>query len=474
MKRMLLCGAWAVLSGGCNRDVVTEPGPVPGVTVTVTDNPHNLFSRILDVQVDSTADVTVQIEHDMGTTQPHPPGEILVLGLAAGKTHALTVLVDGRAADTVEVSTPALDDDWQMCEAEGDFAPKEVVCTNGWHGEAANYMCVDRSGQPVWSLAHPDGEIMLAVRSLPSGGFAAVGDSKSMVAIFDERGALVNELTAQDLQDKTRFRHTWIDMHEIIAISEGAWAGAVAFLTASVDEYDDQDIVGNGIVVVDPDTLEVLWDWSAHGVHGDNQAIDPKMPYDRLGMLEEQHDWLHANALLHRVRPDGGEEMLVSLRSQDWIIAVDTETDEIRWRLGQGGDFAGDSDAWFFQQHAPELHVEGDKLRMFVFDNGNIRPSDEGFSRVIELELDEQAMTATLISEVGGFFVEGHGDADLLPGKDRLQYVIGWEGTPYVEEVSWPGGEPLWRLDCPEVHELYRATYFPSLYERTWWYTIDR
>ena len=64
--------------------------------------------------------------------------------------------------------------------------------------------------------------------------------------------ALVNELTAQDLQDKTRFRHTWIDMHEIIAISEGAWAGAVAFLTASVDEYDDQDIVGNGIVVVDP------------------------------------------------------------------------------------------------------------------------------------------------------------------------------------------------------------------------------
>ena len=112
---------------------------------------------------------------------------------------------------------------------------------------------------------------------------------------------------------------------------------------------------------------------------------------------------------------------------------------------------------------------------MLVFDNGNVRPGDDGdYSRIVEFELDEENMTAAIVDEVDIAFVEGHGDADLLPGEDRLQYVIGWGSPSYVTEISWPGGEALWTMSCPEVHELYRVTFFPSIYERNWWYTVNR
>ena len=111
---------------------------------------------------------------------------------------------------------------------------------------------------------------------------------------------------------------------------------------------------------------------------------------------------------------------------------------------------------------------------MLLFDNGTVRPDGGYYSRVIELALDETAMTATLTGAVDGFYSAGHGDADLLPDGERLQYVVGWADVPYVEEVAWPGGGVTWRLDCPETVELYRATFFPSLYDRAWWYEVPR
>ena len=459
---------WVVLQSvlGCTP----EAG---GVSVSVAENPDNPFSRILTISADAAT--SVQVVHEMGTTPPQAPGEVLVLGLSADTTHALTVLADGQEAAAVTVTTPPLSPGWESCAASGDWRPEEVVCTNGRNADGATYFCADRAGEPVWSLSHPDGEIMLAVRSLPTGGFAAVGDTKSMVALFDARGALTAEITPLDLKGRTRFEHGWVDMHEVIAITEGQWGGAIAFLTATGDEVAQGFRIAGGIVVLDPVTLEVLWDWSAHGVLGDDAPLDPALDYSRFGLLGEQPDWLHVNALVHRVRDDGGEEFWISMRSQDWIVAVDAQTDAIRWRLGRDGDWSGPDEAWFYQQHAPELRVVDGELRLLVFDNGTQRPGDDvERSRVVELALDEASRSVSVIGEVDGFFTAGNGDADLLPGGDRLQYVIGWSETPSIEEVGWPDGEALWRMDCPDADELYRSTFFPSLYERGWWYDVQR
>jgi hypothetical protein len=481
MGRFLVATTVCVLTIGCTAgDKGSGPAESPApvavtVTVTVTKNPHNPFSRILDVS--APEGTILQVVHTMGSTPPQGPGEILVLGLAAGMTHSLEIVADGLLAKTVEVTTDPLPAGWPTCEVEGELVEQEVVCTNGKSAEGKVYHCVDKAGRPVWSLRHPDGVSIVTVRSLPDGGFAAVGASSSLVAFFNARGERTAEYVHTWFSGKTRFDHHTIDMHEVIAIAEGKWAGAVAFLTATIDTIDGEELLAPGIIVMDPQTGAVLWDWLAHGQLGDGTPIDPAIDFTRDGSFGQQEDTegdvLHANALLHRLYPDGHEELWLSLRHQDWIISINPETDGVNWRLGVDGDFEGPDVAWFHQQHAPEVRVQDGETRLLIFDNGVYHPGKTGESRVVELAIDEEAMTVEHVAEVGGFYAFGAGDADLLHDGERLQFVVGWDEPTKIVEVSWPDGEELWRMTC-DGGVLYRVNSFPNIYDRAWWYDVER
>ena len=435
--------------------------------ITVSDNPDNPFSKI--VSVETNADVSIRIESEMGVTPAQAPGEILVLGLAADSEHALTVLVDDQPAADVVVDTAPLEDDWQLCSVDGVGEPKEIVCTNGWIGDDGVYFCVDRDGEPIWSLQHPDGETLPVVSPLPEGGFAAVSGSKSILAIFDERGGLEAEYSMSWFSERTRYEHEFIDMHEVIPITEGQWDGAIAFLTKTTEKVDNAERQGGGVIVFDLDNQEVLWDWSVHGVMGDNKPIDPLLDYHRDGLYDEEPwDWDHVNALLHRMHDDGREEIWISMRDQDWLVSVDPDTDRVLWRLGREGDFGGSPDTWFYQQHGPELQIVDGEAHIFLFDNGTVRHDGARRSRVIELALDEEKMKVELVAELSGFYSRTGGDADLLPDGEHVQYVAGdppstSDTLPYIAEVSWPEGEEMWRMSC-DTDQLYRAHYATSIY----------
>ncbi|MFT4622749.1 MAG: hypothetical protein ACI8PZ_001405 [Myxococcota bacterium] len=285
------------------------------------------------------------------------------------------------------------------------------------------------------------------------------------VRLFDAAGALVDDLDPEWIDANTRFRHTWIDTHDVIELREGPWAGAVAVLTGSADTTPAGDRLGYGIAVVDLAARAVLWDWSSHGAVGDDQPIDPRLPYDRTHPLEAPEDWQHANALLHGLEPDGRQFFWLSLRHQDWLIKVDVQTDAVVWRLGDGGDFALVAslddpvpltpDRWMFHQHAPQLVArDGDRVELVLFDNGNLRRAPDGtwdlgaelWSRVAGFALDEGALLAapTLsIGEPGEFISLIRGDADLLPGGDRVQYLVSWPGRPAIVTVDAHTGEEL-------------------------------
>jgi len=495
--------------------------PWPGeVQVAVRDNPANPFSALLEVTLEHDADVHVEVLQGTEVVSSTPPhsvlageaGDMLVLGLHAEQEVGLRAVATDGEHTWIGESTPYTPDrlpgGWPDCQVTsaapaGTFGPDEVVCTNGWIYATPVYYCVDRTGEPVWALSHPADETLLGVRARADGGFGAALDSDSRIALFDRTGALQAEYGPLWFQGRTRFEHDWIDMHELIDLHQGPWAGAVAFLTTTSEPLDDgRFMVGAGIVVFDPVNEQVLWDWSAHGQTGDGAPIDPALDYDRLGLglTTDPEDWLHGNALVHVV-DDGGQRFWLSLRHQDWIVAIDPATDAVLWRLGYEGDFelVDDLDAaaptplageqWFFRQHAPELRWrDGDRARLLVFDNGAVRPDptgkpsdDDPYSRVVEYELDTAAMQASITFAFGDsepntpdhFVSEGMGDADMLWDGDRLQFVNGW-GDSFVGEVSYPDGTWLWRLDCPDQPELYRVNTFPDLYDTTWWYGIDR
>jgi Arylsulfotransferase (ASST) len=514
---VLFAALVAVCCAGPGCDDEQTDAPLLGEARFII-NPDNQFSALVTVVLEQGAEVVVEYgaEDAFDRTTPSTTvaagveTELLVLGLVAGVGHGMRVVATSGeqrwTSPSVTVTTPPLPSGWPACTVvspvdPADFGEAEVVCTDGLLDQGTPiYYCVDRQGSPRYELRHPDGEQIRHVQVLSDGNLMAAGYSDEFVAIFDPAGRLLVEYDHFSFLGLTRFLHQWLDQHDAIEIIEGPWKGAIAFMTVALESVEGEDQAGNGVLVVQPYSGEVLWDWSIHGELGDGVPIDPSLPYDRYGLLHHSGvEWLHANTLLHGVDEAGDQFFWMSLRAQDWIIKVDVETDAIEWRLGFEGDFdlVDDLDAasptplgpnkWMFQQHAPEWTArDGSRTRFLVFDNGNARPlplpdGAERYSRVVEFEIDEDTRRAAITFDHGSpdplhpdhFASEAYGDADLLPGGETLLFDAGLhnpERSAFLAEISYPGGVERWRYDCPDGPSLFLLEFFPSLYEMTWRY----
>lgn len=498
-----------VLAACRDPDPASEPVSEPptdaplALTLSATINPHSPLSALASVT--ASADVLATIEATDGEHFVSTPAvslaagvasEVLVLGLRAGRAWTLTAATQDATSEPIALTIDALPEDHPECmvtlDAGAAVSDEEVICTNADTDSGGIYFCVDRAGETVWWVPQPQGEGVHAFRVLSDGTLAMVSDSRSMIAFLEPSGAPITYYTPSWFKGQTRFLHEWIDLHEVIEITDGQWAGAVAVLTSSYEKIPGDRVVrASGIIVFDWRSGMPLWDWHMLGESlEDGLTIDPLLDVDRVGLYSTDSDWVHTNALLHRVE-DGRDIFWMSLRHQDWIIKIDGETDGVLWRLGAEGDFVlvDDLDAaspqalpvegWMYQQHAPEWRPSsGGRTELVVFDNGLVRPSagELSFSRILGFVIDEDTMQAAptfaygsdTSSSLDHFFSAGVGDADLTPAGDRLHFVKGYEPDPFLGEVSYPDGVLQWKMVCPDQDELYRLSAYPSLYELTW------
>jgi len=504
-------------SSGDTADTGSEQTLTPG-SVEAELNQYNPFSAVVRATFEQDVEVWAEYGEHEAFDRSTPivaatageTAEWLVHGLRADAAHQIRFVatLDSQSwtSDPISLTTDPLPMGFPEGQVESaadpaSFDAEEVICTNSFMGNdwTPVYYCVDRWGEPRWWLRNDADDMLMAVRALSDGGFAAVSKSSSKLVVFSEKGEPTHQYTPLWFEGRTRFEHEWIDMHEVIEIAEGEWAGALAIITGSTEMIDGVGArMSGGIVVIDIDDDEVLWDWNAHGEPNDGVPIDPKLEYDRSATNQKDiQDWLHANALVHGLDQDGGQHFWVSARYQDWMIKVDVETDEVVWRFGYEGDFelVDDIDAetptvlppkdWIYHQHAPErLFQSGSRSEFVVFDNGNRRRLDDGsidevsagYSRVVAFVLDEETMRAAPTCVRGAedpfdpahFFADYAGDADVLPAGDRLQYLD--YDRSLIVEVDYPGGDEVWRWQPDDWSGSYRVNYFPSLYETTWWY----
>ena len=500
------------LALGCTDRDDGGAGRIAGVTVEA--NEHNPMSAwvVFTPDVD-LAGVTVvygaRDDFDFRTPErtitAGTETRILVLGLEHDTDNTLRVEAtksDGTAvaSDPLGFRSGTLDEGFpipEIMDGGGDFPETDVVGTNASIGQGDIY-CLDREGRPRWILRHPTGLQISTLRALRNGNFAGVAALD--VSIFDPSGARIDAFSIASATN-TRFVHATLDPREVIEITEGPWDGDLAILTATEDTLVDGTVVkAHGIIVFDPETNRIDWDWSLHGELGDDETIDEDMlQYDRVGLSVNYEDWDHSNALLHGVEENGDQFFWLSMRHQDWIVKIDCQTDEIVWRFGRQGDFELQDengkpypdDRWYmYQQHAPEWQTHGGgRFDFLVFDNGESRMTAEGlydgpkYSRVLEFELDENAMTARKVWDYGGpdlddpahFYSVDHGSATMLPGSDAVLFLRQGDDGPFLQEVSYPQGEILWRATYTDgTQQIYRSNWFPSLYDTTWWYDIDR
>ncbi len=507
-----------IRGGGDDDDDDDDSAQNLPVQVSVGDNAFNPFSAW--VTVASDLEVSAVVEYGEGgsfdlatpeeTVAAGVDAEILVLGLRADREYQLRVVasdgVDSWTSESLTHVTAPLDEGWPQCPvefhvAEAEFGSEEALCLPGRKGDADYmYFCIDRWGETVYALRHPEGRQLPMLRAMSTGDWATVPMDGSELLLFDHKGELFQQWPPFFFDDLTRFEHRWIDFHDVVELVEGPWAGALALASICEDTVQGAVLPGGGIIVFDVQSEQVLWDWCPHGEFGDEQPIDPLLSYD-YDALDVTTGWMHVNALVHGLDPDESQFFWLSVRSQDWVIKVDVDTDAVVWRLGYGGEFElvedlddGNSPElpaadWFYHQHSPErIEVDGSRTRFLIFDNGNLRADENGgilagepYSRVVEYEIDEQTLRASvrfdhgdhIYGSPGHFYGDSNGDANMLPSGDAVVFSVGGMGeVNFVAEVSYPEAEERWRYQCEAAVEeraaLYRSEYYPSLYDFTW------
>ncbi|MEM6925628.1 MAG: aryl-sulfate sulfotransferase [Myxococcota bacterium] len=458
----------------------TRPVVAPGLEIATERVPNELA---LLARVTSTIERTVGfvarngdtvLETPAWTVAADRPTELPILGLFPGDW-TITARVDGEDDGQWSLTTvkPSPFVDSPTNDFVGGWPESEAICAAREQRSPA-YTCTNRRGEPNFFVEMPFQTMF--VRPLADGTLLAHPDGPDQLFHFDRLGREIRTLDFEDLLPGTRFDHVGIDEHESIEIVEGPWTGAWAVLTYTAD--DDIEKTGAGIIVYDPAEREVLWDWSAHGTPGDGVSVDPeRLPYDRWGVDEYGEDWLHANALVHGTDADG-DFFWMSLRHQDWIIEIRAPDGAITMQLGRGGDVTltdGSDPDWFYHQHAPELRRRSDReFEVLVFDNGNERPGvEEPRTRIVEYLVDREAKIATRLRDFEtAYFAAAAGDADRMPSGDHV-LVTRAVGDPFVAELGIAPGvdveaERRWVQAIPREGEVYRAEFFPSLYETGW------
>ncbi len=224
---------------------------------------------------------------------------------------------------------------------------------------------------------------------------------------------------------------------------------------------------------------------------------------DLIGDLSR--DWSHANALLYVPEENA---IVVSFRHLDCLMKIDWESKKIRWILGDPDGWGkpwkpyllkpkGDLE-WSYHQHSPQFTPRG---TLMMYDNGNYRarPFNEATmapqnqSRVVEFQIDEEAMTVEQVYEFRGtqgdeFYCPFYCEADWLPITQNILVTDGGhieleDGTPSDDvpaERQWARIFEITRTNPPEkVFEvtcdsglgseygwsIYRANRFPNLYD---------
>ena len=198
---------------------------------------------------------------------------------------------------------------------------------------------------------------------------------------------------------------------------------------------------------VDIESGEVLFEWHSLDHVGVEESYFHPAPD-----LESAFDYFHINSV--DSYPEGC--LTISARRTSTVYKVDRTTGEVAWRLGgKKSDFEmgpGTLTAW---QHDARRHPDG---TITIFDNGSA--GEEGQSRGIVVEVDEDATKATLIGDYrhpDKLLAATQGNVQVLPNGNVF---VGWGSEPYFSEFS-PDGELLFDATLPPAVESYRAFRFP-------------
>lgn len=468
-------------------DSETGDGDAPLLLGEPTIIHHPKQPMIIDVIVELDAPSTGELLHESDDDvrvfllepdagEPASQLHFRVRGLLPDTAHPLALNVSEAQGDrsatwqgevTTEAALPGFIPKFEI-ESLGPSVVDPVWrlfdMTELFSTEPSGVFMVDDEGTTRWYIGDVDDytdlrDIYQGLHLRPDGTVSYT--RRDAGYIIDELGEYVMQIDAESLGASAGFHHDMIELP----------SGNFLILAFT---FQDIDYANEGTLHVAGDMIyeftpagEVVWTWNSFD-HLDPQRrrddfFSPLMiPDPDTGT--EGYDWTHGNGLVYTADDD---TILLSMRHQDWIIAIDHQTGEIRWHLGDEGDFTlVDAPQWFFHQHSAQWQPDGSLL---LYDNavGNpAQPDTEAHSRAVRYVLDLDAMTATEVwhDDDPLFRSIVASDADLMPSGHilRLDSMYISEDHPQpgcrLRELD-PGATPnaIWSLNMPPGKFSYRA-----------------
>ena len=185
----------------------------------------------------------------------------------------------------------------------------------------------------------------------------------------------------------------------------------------------------------------------------------PEIPWSE--RLRDKAEYAHVNSVFET--PDG--DFILSLRRVSQVVKVDRSTGQVAWKLGGMSnefEFKADPFSNICAQHTASLLPGG---RLLLFDNGQlcwpIEPSRGELTRVVEYDLDEEAMTATMVWSYSrpDTYSRSMGSSQRLSNGNTL---ISWGNRPAVTATEVNAqGEVVWELfadsEKPWTYRAFRA-----------------
>lgn len=343
--------------------------------------------------------------------------EIPVLALYPGTRNEVEFYLTTREGDSYQqkmtIETEELPEDFPEIGYErvlpGQIAEGFTFLHLGRYDEDGNYRAlpcaVDSYGTVRWYYQGDIGHVM----KMTERGTLLIQEGDSLVEM-DLMGRKVRTLPP-----------LMYGLHHDVTFMEN---GNLLALSTAPSSFED------GVVELDGETGSYVQGWDFR------EILDKDRPPQPRNL--EPADWLHLNGVDYDHRDDS---FIVSGRDQSAVVKVDRESGQLIWILGNHEHWEeayhpyllqpeGSPFAWQWGQHAPMVHPELPG-RVLLYDNGNERsysdPLDptENFSRAVEFEVDEKAMTVRQVWEYGTgngstTFTPFIGDANYLENGNRL------------------------------------------------------
>ncbi len=344
-------------------DLVIAPaeGERPTATATWTPDP-DLRTRVELTGPDGPFLATDW--HDAGLD----PQSAALIGMHVDSEWSASLVVEAsEVVESVSFTTPPL---------PVDFPSWSLTGTPGWTGwmlvpildDAPGVVLMDAMGRVVWFTSLVDVRVGGGRSRIRRDGLgvwmASMGDQPATVTGVSWMGEVLETVSVNGLN------------HDYTELGDGRFSWGS--FDCRVDDTLGR-VCGNAIKVgaLDGPAAAIFSTWDEFDPHTD-------------GEVTGEADWTHANALF--VEPDEASAWF-GLRNFDAILHVDLTTGAVLDQVG--GPHAtllpeGPA-AETYEQHRFEVLADGN---LVVFDNGTA----ESNSRVVELALDRDAGTATVVS----------------------------------------------------------------------------